>query len=282
MTEVAQKKHPRVPRYFPVPESVQLSAKRGLQLLQRRGKSLPAGAKRGLQLSRNRPVSLRTVARVAGYFGRHSGAQPRADGQEGRPLSSRFVSWQLWGGDAGRRWALALVARIRQIAPDLLRRAREKPPRPRLDKDQKRSSFFQCEGDCLLVFPTRAARHQFQSRLIRLLSGSQRIFVVRLLPGESPDDVAAWLLQSRDLGAIAAPEGPRWAGFSGGWAAWCSRESGDEQCPIQPLWFDEDSYLHGSVIHGTIVVMPTTGSGFNPGCLPMLAKKYFRTMPPRR
>jgi hypothetical protein len=280
MTRLAQKTHPRVPRHFMPPETAILAAQHGLTLLQRR-KAAPAIVARGRRLAVGRPVGLRTLVRMAGWFSRR--VLGREDGRSGRPLSSRFVAWQLLGGNAGRDWAQAVLARLKRVAPDVLREARRKKSSRRIDERQASSMRESPHtGDCLLVFPTCKTRRRLRERLIPLLSGSKCVYVVRLREGEAVDEVLAELLGPGTFDAIAAPEGPRWFGFDGSWSAWCARETEDDPCPIQPLWFDADSYLQGSVIYGTIVVRPEPGQGFNPNCLSRLAKKYFRTMPTTR
>jgi hypothetical protein len=138
------------------------------------------------------------------------------------------------------------------------------------------------DGDCILVFPTLRDKACIGHRLIPLLSGSKNVFLVRLREGETADEVVGWAIGPRAMGKLPVPNGPRWSGFDWSWSAWCARESDDRPCPMQPLWFDESSLMEGVAVHGTIVVRPDNGSGFSPGCLASLIKKYFRTMPVSR
>lgn len=94
------------------PVAVARAAEEGLEVRasappSRRG-GTAVGLARGRQLSGREPVSVATVKRMLRYFSRHY-----VD-REGSTWSERgagWQAWQLWGGDAGVRWALAVVRR---------------------------------------------------------------------------------------------------------------------------------------------------------------------------
>lgn len=65
------------------------------------------GVARARDLANGRAISLSTMLRMVSYFARHAvdkKAQGFRQGERGFPSAGR-IAWDLWGGDAGRRWA---------------------------------------------------------------------------------------------------------------------------------------------------------------------------------
>ena len=69
-------------------------------------------------------ISLRKVRHIARYFPRHA-VDKRAKGfrrrERGYPSAGR-IAWGLWGGDAGWRWAQAIVDRYAPLKTKARRR----------------------------------------------------------------------------------------------------------------------------------------------------------------
>lgn len=90
------------------PKRVSESAARGLAWRQRYGRGGTAvGVARARDLKNGRSISLRTLKRMRAYFLRHAvdaEALGWYRGEPGFPSAGR-IAWELWGGDAGRRWA---------------------------------------------------------------------------------------------------------------------------------------------------------------------------------
>lgn len=69
------------------------------------------GVARARDIVNKRALSLDTVKRMSSYFARHevdkqgTGWSP---GDDGYPSAGR-IAWALWGGEPGRRWALAII-----------------------------------------------------------------------------------------------------------------------------------------------------------------------------
>jgi len=94
-----------------VPEGAREAARRGLAWRREYGRGgTEVGVARARDLSAGR-VSRETVGRMVSYFARHemdrqaSGWSP---GEDGYPSAGR-IAWDLWGGDAGRRWAESVI-----------------------------------------------------------------------------------------------------------------------------------------------------------------------------
>ena len=91
---------------FTIPEGVQKSAQRGLELRKeygRGGTSVGMGSAR--RLSKGGIATSEFVRKVAKYFPRHAGDNL----DEINPPSNGRIAWLLWGGDAGRTWSEKLV-----------------------------------------------------------------------------------------------------------------------------------------------------------------------------
>ena len=97
-----------MPKTFTPTKAIQNNARRGLRWRQEYGRGGTAvGAARARDLSNGRPVSIKTLKRMKAYFDRHavdSYAMGWFQGERGFPTAGR-IAWQLWGGDAGRKWA---------------------------------------------------------------------------------------------------------------------------------------------------------------------------------
>ncbi len=82
-------------------------AAKGLQLREKfkRGGTV-IGVARARDLKNQSEISADTVRRMISYFARHQ-VDKRAKnfGDENNP-SAGYIAWLLWGGDAGRDWAL--------------------------------------------------------------------------------------------------------------------------------------------------------------------------------
>jgi hypothetical protein len=97
---------------FDVPESVRSAAKRGLELRRenkRGGLSnkqasklgIGSGVQRATDLSEGK-VTLATMKRMKSFFARHR--VYKEQGYHDDKTSASYISWMLWGGDAGDRW----------------------------------------------------------------------------------------------------------------------------------------------------------------------------------
>ena len=99
---------------FSVPQTVQNNAKRGLELRRKFGRggltTAEAGAAGiGSGVARARDlmggsVSLETVKRMSAFFDRH-----RQNKDTPPEKGNGMISWLLWGGDAGDRWAKGII-----------------------------------------------------------------------------------------------------------------------------------------------------------------------------
>lgn len=90
---------------FQIPIAVKTNAKEGLKQKKkyRRGSS-QAGINAASTLKNRDYVSLTFVKRMAKFFDMHKNKNISQDD----PPSNAFITWLLWGGDAGRRWAEAV------------------------------------------------------------------------------------------------------------------------------------------------------------------------------
>ena len=111
---------PDAQTYTP-PKGVQEAAARAVAWIEQ-GKAgsgfTPTGRARAGQLSRGEAVSLDIIERMDAYFRRHAGdarAQGFDAGEAGYPTPGR-VAWDAWGGDAGMRWATAILDEIKRKA----------------------------------------------------------------------------------------------------------------------------------------------------------------------
>ena len=88
--------------YSDYPDGVKNNAKRGIELNEKNGNkcATQVGKVRAQQLAQGEPISLDTVKRMASYLSR---AEEYYD--EGDTSACGTISYLLWGGKAGLRWA---------------------------------------------------------------------------------------------------------------------------------------------------------------------------------
>ena len=99
-------------RLYTIPKSVQTEAKKSLEWHKEHHRGgTPVGLNTARTLAKGGQVGIRFIRHVAKYFPRHEvdkkgkGYKP---GEDGFPSNGR-IAWALWGGDAGKRWASAIV-----------------------------------------------------------------------------------------------------------------------------------------------------------------------------
>jgi len=101
-------------RMYTIPKAAQTEAKRALEWRKehKRG-GTPVGVNSARTLAAGGQIGIEKVRHIAKYFPRHEvdkkgkGYKP---GEDGFPSNGR-IAWALWGGDAARRWASAIVER---------------------------------------------------------------------------------------------------------------------------------------------------------------------------
>ena len=137
-------------RLYTIPKSVQAEAKRGLEWRKdedRGGTSV--GLNTARTLARGGQIGIRKIRHIAKYFPRHevdkkgTGYKP---GEKNYPSNGR-IAWALWGGDAAKSWATAIVERENRKAQnnaitasfDFIMSEYEDPTKPQLD------SFIEAE-----------------------------------------------------------------------------------------------------------------------------------------
>ncbi len=101
-------------RMYTIPRGVQVEAKKGIEWRKehKRG-GTPVGLNTARTLAKGGQIGIEKVRHIAKYFPRHeidSKAQGYKPGEKGFPSRGR-IAWALWGGDAGWRWAQAIVER---------------------------------------------------------------------------------------------------------------------------------------------------------------------------
>jgi len=101
-------------RMYTIPKGAQEEAKRGLEWRKEHDRGgTPVGVNSARTLAKGGQIGIEKVRHIAKYFPRHEidkkaeGYQP---GEKGFPSRGR-IAWALWGGDAGWKWAQAIVER---------------------------------------------------------------------------------------------------------------------------------------------------------------------------
>lgn len=101
-------------RLYTIPGGVQKEAKKALEWRKehKRG-GTPVGLNTARTLAKGGQIGIEKVRHIAKYFPRHEvdkKGKGWAPGEDKFPSNGR-IAWALWGGDAGQRWASAIVER---------------------------------------------------------------------------------------------------------------------------------------------------------------------------
>jgi len=99
---------------YTIPGGVQKEAKKGLKWRKEHGRGgTRVGYNTARRLAKGGQIGIEKVRHIAKYFPRHEvdkKAKGYEYGEDGFPSAGR-IAWALWGGDAGQRWASAIVER---------------------------------------------------------------------------------------------------------------------------------------------------------------------------
>lgn len=104
-------------RWFVPPQDVRKAAERGLNNRKKYGRGglsnkqaseqgIGSGVQRAVNLKNGSQVSPQTIKRMISFFARHE-KNKNSRKPNGEPGAGK-IAWDLWGGDAGRRWALSV------------------------------------------------------------------------------------------------------------------------------------------------------------------------------
>lgn len=77
----------------------------------RRGGTM-VGVARARDLSAGKNISISTIKRMISFFARHDTTAERRNRRNDRN-SKASVSWDLWGGNPGRKWATSIIRRLK-------------------------------------------------------------------------------------------------------------------------------------------------------------------------
>lgn len=97
------------------PAAVAAAAKKGLALREKFGRGgTEVGVERAKGLAARKAVTDDDVTTISSYFARHEVDKDAKSHEWGddRDPSAGYVAWLLWGGDAGRKWADGLKAKL--------------------------------------------------------------------------------------------------------------------------------------------------------------------------
>ena len=96
------------------PKNVQEVAKKALERRREAPKSKKGGTavgiSRGRDLARGANISMSSIRRMISFFARHDTPAERKNRKE--KISRASISWDLWGGNPGRRWAESIIRRL--------------------------------------------------------------------------------------------------------------------------------------------------------------------------
>ena len=97
------------------PKGVQEVARKALERRRKAPKSIKGGTavgiSRGRDLARGANISISSIKRMVSFFARHDTPAERRNRKE--KISRASISWDLWGGNPGRRWAESIVRRLK-------------------------------------------------------------------------------------------------------------------------------------------------------------------------
>lgn len=108
-------------KWFIPPKGVQKAAERGLNNRKKYGRGglsnkqaaeqgIGSGVQRAVNLKNGSKMSPQTMKRMKSFFARHE-KNKNSRAPDGSPGAGK-IAWDLWGGDAGKRWADSVVRKM--------------------------------------------------------------------------------------------------------------------------------------------------------------------------
>jgi hypothetical protein len=108
-------------KWFIPPKGVQKAAERGLNNRKKYGRGglsnkqaaeqgIGSGVQRAVNLKNGSKMSPQTMKRMKSFFARHE-KNKDSRAPDGSPGAGK-IAWDLWGGDAGKRWADSVVRKM--------------------------------------------------------------------------------------------------------------------------------------------------------------------------
>ena len=117
------------PQWFVPPKAVRNNAERGLEMRKKTGrggltpaqasnagaggKPIGSGVQRAVNLKNGSSLSPQTIKMMSAFFSRHE-QNKDSKKPDGSPGAGK-VAWELWGGDAGRRWADSVKKKMEAV-----------------------------------------------------------------------------------------------------------------------------------------------------------------------
>ena len=102
-------------------ESMASAARRGLELRRKNGGKggTSVGVARARDIANRKNLSLSTVKRMHSFFSRHAGNEKPKAGED-RNKDKGYISFLLWGGNPGKKWAKSIVERSEMATKTLI------------------------------------------------------------------------------------------------------------------------------------------------------------------
>ena len=95
------------------PKEVRDAAKNALERRRKYNRGGTAvGVARARDLANGRNIPEETLVRMISFFARHGGSKDSSKARQDK-TSAASISWGLWGGSAGRAWAVREMTKIR-------------------------------------------------------------------------------------------------------------------------------------------------------------------------
>jgi len=109
--------------WFVPPKGVRSVAERGLKNRKKYGRGglsnkqaseqgIGSGVQRAVNLKNGSKVSPKTIRRMKSFFARHE-QNKNSKKPDGTPGAGK-IAWDLWGGDAGKRWAESVDRKMKK------------------------------------------------------------------------------------------------------------------------------------------------------------------------
>lgn len=124
--------------WFTPPKGVQQAAERGLRNRKKYGRGglsnkqaseqgIGSGVQRAVNLKNGNKVSPQTIKRMKSFFARHEKNKDSRN-PDGTPRAGK-IAWDLWGGDAGKRWAESVDKKMKRTDENTKQKSKSKRTR---------------------------------------------------------------------------------------------------------------------------------------------------------
>lgn len=166
---------------FKPPQAVASEAQKSVDFKDKHGDEVKAGTQvgwiRANDLAKRRPISIDIIKKMVSFFARHDGNQKISPKHRDEPWKDNgYVSWLLWGGDAGKKWANDILKDYEDNKDESMKKTLCEQVLEGLDESKADRNLVQYNSNSNVYKPTINTKSQLEAGVYEMKQSMQGIF----------------------------------------------------------------------------------------------------------